>query len=392
VKTYEQWEESTPYPEWRRAELRAWHDKYHGQCPPKKFCEIIKSFIKRENYLDFKLPRWILSRHDAFKAYSGRFFKAIEDTVYQLKWFIKHVPVPERPKEISKLNVPGMVIHENDYTALEAHIVPVVMNAVECTCYRYVLSEYRDDAERICSVLTGVNRLRTNAGMRAKVRGRRMSGDMCTSVGNGLTNVIIIAFIAEERKLTFYGYVEGDDGIFAISGTITVLDYQLVGFVVKIHVVPTAEEGHFCGMSCASDGTLLKDPARVLSNFGWTQTAMGHGVRVGMELLRAKSLSLAYEMPQCPVVGALARVGLAVSEGFVPRFDSYKLPPSKFVLAPFEPTNAARLAFADRYGVSVDQQLECERLIRAGDLDSLGTYIDAPPAVDWYAQRSLFTG
>lgn len=357
-----------------------------------KYCHMVKCFIKRELYLDFKLPRWIMSRHDAFKAYSGRFFKAIEDIVYQLKWFIKHVPVPERPAKITKLNVAGMYIFENDYTALEAHIVPCIMEAVECVAYKYILGEYAEDAERICRILLGTNRLRTSSGMRAKVQGKRMSGDMCTSVGNGLTNVIIMAYNAEKRKLTFYGYVEGDDGLFAVSGKVTADDFLALGFVVKIKQVASAEEGHFCGMTCAPDGTLLKDPVKVFCSFGWTQTAPGHGTRVGMELLRAKSLSLAYEMPNCPIVGALARKGLEVSHGHVARFDHYKLPPKQFKIASFAPSNEAREAFATTFGVSVLAQLECEKMILAGNLECLGEFVDAPQAVDWYTQRSICTG
>lgn len=39
----------------------------------------------------------INSRSDAFKAFSGPFFKAIEKVVYEMPEFIKHTPVPDRP-------------------------------------------------------------------------------------------------------------------------------------------------------------------------------------------------------------------------------------------------------------------------------------------------------
>jgi hypothetical protein len=39
-----------------------------------------------------------------------------------------------------------------------------------------------------------------------------------------------------------------------------------------------------------------------------------------LQLLRAKSFSLAYELPYCPVARALAAYGLRVSDGVAPRF------------------------------------------------------------------------
>lgn len=343
VPTFEEWLDATTYPECRKEELRraAELDRY-GR-PPREYSRKIQSFIKAESYDEFKECRWINSRHDRFKAYSGRFFSAIEKEVFKNEWFIKHVPVAERPAKILSLEKAGLRYYENDYKAYECHFTKEVMRAVECQLYSYALAAYPTDAAYINSVLSGENRLKSQKHkFRVRLNARRMSGDMCTSLGNGFTNLMIVLYIAQQKgykPTDCSGFVEGDDGLFAVPFSMDATDFTSLGFTVEIKEVAHPYEAHFCGMRMSPDGTILKDPIKFFSKFGWTDSCIHGGESVMMSLLQAKALSAIYELPQCPIIGAAARRCLQVSAGHRPRFaDTYKATPAQFDIQEFAPS------------------------------------------------------
>jgi len=377
----------------RREELRrvAADDKF--AFPGYRACQKIKSFGKLEFYPDWKELRGINSRTDRFKAFSGRFFKAIEDEIYKNPWFIKHVPVCERPHVIAQLKGDGLRYFENDFKAFESHFTPELMNQCECQLYRYALQKYPMEADQICRTITGLNRLSFRTGSRFVVEGRRMSGDMCTSLGNGFTNLMVVLYIislkTDQIPLPVRGFVEGDDGLFATPFEITKEDYEQLGFTVEIHEIEDPCLGHFCGMSCFGN-VVLKDPRRVFLGFGWTSSFIHGGDTIMDGLLKSKALSLCYEAPQCPVVGVLAREALALTTGVdeVKELQVFKKRPDEFPIPPFDPPEGARLAFERLYGVTLQDQLLAEAAIRDHDMDKLGRVISPLlPSALTYATR-----
>lgn len=391
VATFDEWLEGTLYTAARKAQLQEWHTRFHGQCPPRRYCKRIDSFIKRECYMEVKAPRWINSRHDAFKAWSGRYFAAIEREVFSLPYFAKHMTARERIQAIFGLETAGMRYYENDYKAFESHFVPELLNSCECLLYRHCLRNHPDVAERICSTITGRNHLRTRAGVKAVVEGTRMSGDMCTSLGNGFTNLMLLLFIVAEKghdPASVRCLVEGDDGLFAVPCELTAADFARCGFTVEIAELSRPHLGHFCGATLSDDGVLLKDPHRVLSSFGWTDL-VGCGDTVAMELLRAKALSLAHEAPDCPIVGALARAALARTDGYQPRWtDAWKAKQvGEVILGDFKPSATCRASFASRTGIAPATQLEVERLIQQDRMNEIGRLLQAPHDVGLFCSR-----
>lgn len=390
------WIRDAPYPEARKEELRQEAERLRGQFPTLKECERIASFIKLESYPEYKEARWINSRADAFKVFSGRFFKAIEEQIYKWPWFIKHVPVPDRPALIAALFKAGLHFYENDYKAYESHFLRMIMQRVECALYRRALAKYPEEAEFIIKVLTGRNKLRTREGITLDIFARRMSGDMCTSLGNGFTNLMLILYIVTQKGGSVNGFVEGDDGLFATDVILEAGDFAKLGFTVEIKEVAHPTDAHFCGMTCTSQGEVLKDPRRVFQTFGWTHSCIHAGNAVMDQLLRAKSLSLAYELPQCPIVGVLARVALQVTEGVDRRDEegTYRVTPLDFVgpKGLFCPTLEARQKMADLFQISIPTQLLAEDAIRRHDMVSLAQLIPANADQQHYAARYLEVG
>jgi hypothetical protein len=309
-----------------------------------------------------------------FKVFSGPFFKSIEAKVYALPYFIKHVPVPDRPALISAMEGPGRRYISTDFTAFESHFTPEVLEAVELRLYRYMLGN-RKETEVICSTIAGVNHGRTRQGVSFEVRGRRMSGDMCTSLGNGFTNLMLWSYLCSLKRARWEGFVEGDDGIFAIIGECpTVADYKRLGFTIKMEEHDSPQTASFCGV-VAADNVVIREPVEFLANFGWSSSFISSGRGKKLSLLRAKSLSAAYETPSCPIIGAFARRGLELTRGVRPHFVSdgyHNAPPDEFNIPDFAPTDKVRVLFARLFHIPVATQLRIEQYVMShGDMYNL---------------------
>lgn len=363
------WINEAPYPLVRKEELITQYIECCGDFPPSKKNQKIASFIKTESYPEFKHARWINSRHDAFKAWSGPWFKAIEKRVFSIEHFIKHTPVPERAAKVNSIKRDGAQYVATDYSSFEAHFHPELMDACEGVLVRHMLSRFPDVADKICSVIFGQNHGKTRRKVSFKLRGRRMSGDMCTSLGNGFTNLMIWSFLCELHNAEWAGYVEGDDGIFAVysGGVPEPSEYAKLGFTIKIERGNDPNVMSFCGI-IAADGQNVRSPGEFLSTFGWTSSCLNGKPSTMASLLRAKALSAAYETPHCPIIRAIADRALFLTRNSVPRFvsDGYHALPE--LNAPkFSPTPLTREAFSELYGVSVSQQILAEKRILRGD-------------------------
>lgn len=376
--SFDEWLDSTTYGGSRKEELRSvWMDLRGGR-PTRKQCQHIATFVKSEFYPTWKHARLINSRSDAFKVFSGPLFKSVEKVVYEIPEFVKHIPVSERPAHILALKQAGRRYFQTDFTAFESHFDPRLMDCCECALYRHCL-QYTKEAEFLCSVIKGKNNMKTRTGVSACVTGRRMSGDMCTSLGNGFTNLMLAKFVAAKKNGTLTGFVEGDDGLFSTDVELTAQDYAELGFTIKIDEVPNPCEASFCGMVFAESGQIIKEPQKFLMGFGWTSSDLFAGKQVMLELLRAKAMSSAYECPQCPIIGAISREALRRTRGTKPRFvnDGYHVPHDELPLEPFCPAHDTRVLFEKLYGVTIQAQIEIENAVVAGDMTRVAALL--PP-------------
>jgi len=389
VLDFEEWLASTTYNESRKNELRQAYDRLGGGRPTKHQCSHIDTFVKTEFYPTWKHARMINSRCDAFKVWSGPMFKAIEDVVYAEPEFIKHIPVPERPAVISAMKHAGSRYFATDFTAFESHFVPALLEACECQLYRHCLQNYPEDVEWLCAALKGKNRMRTRTGVSATVRGRRMSGDMCTSLGNGFTNLMLAKFLAHKHGGSLSGFVEGDDGLFETDFELLASDYAKLGFTIKVEEVDDPCSASFCGLICAQSGQIIRDPIKFCMGFGWTHSCIGGGARVMDELLRAKALSTVYETGQCPIVGAIARYALSVTTGVVPRFinDGYHIPHDMKFIPAFNPSPDTRELFSHLFGISVSCQLMIEEAARVGDFNKVASLLPSTVEQSTYVEN-----
>jgi len=313
------WLSKTDYPEWRKVELRdawskvdtIWNPKYH-RC---------KSFMKDESYGEYKHARGIYARRDETKCFLGPVFKLIEEVVYSHPSFIKHVPVKDRPHYIMRmLYSQGATYFATDYTSFEALFTRELMQCCEFELYDYMTQDLPDHEEfmAFCNeVLAGENFI-VFKRFWLFLQASRMSGEMCTSLGNGFTNLMVMLFLCEEVGSTDYvGVVEGDDGLFRISGPApTKSDFESLGLTIKLEKHFDISTASFCGIIFdVTDLCNIVDPMKVLMTFGWGNAKYVEvkGNKRLLELLKCKSLSLAYQYPGCPIVQSLALYGLRVT-------------------------------------------------------------------------------
>jgi hypothetical protein len=371
IHTVESWLATTSFNEARKEQLRdAARELFGADYVPRHSAGHIDSFVKAEDFPCFKALRVINSRSDVFKAYCGPAVKSMEEEVYKLKWFIKHVPVPDRPALISKLNLIGWTIYLTDHTAFEAHMDPEIMHTCESQLYLHMLQDFPALARCLVETLEGENRGFFRSGLRFSIPGVRMSGDMVTSLGNGFTNLMAWLFFCHEHGLQTHGYVEGDDGLFAADKKINAEDvaqwFLQIGFELKPELHLTTDTASFCGI-IACKGQLIKDPTEVLTRLGWTMTMVNAGRVKRWGLIRAKALSLRYEMPHCPITTVIARWLVDHTQGVKPIwvYDGFhKAPPRDCVVPEQNTLSETRQFYASLFGITVDAQLCIERAIK----------------------------
>lgn len=337
----------------------------------------MNGFVKREDYEEPKFPRGIRAPTDDVKGIIGPLIKQIENSVYALPQFIKHVPVNERPAYIMKLNKPGFEIIATDYSSFESLFRAEIMKAAEIELYQYMCKNLPKVAlNEFCAMLTGKNKVSTlGKGRRAKlkivVEACRMSGEMTTSLGNGFTNLMVALYLCSRVGHTLDnggvdGVVEGDDGLFVIRNNApTKEDFAKLNFIIKIEKPSCLNEASFCKMVFDPiDKSNVTDPARILAKIGWTDSAaMWGNSKTLKQLLRAKGLSLFCELPRCPIVNALARYVVRITEGSRYRqheraWKRYDL--SKVVVSDEVP-GCNRVLVANKYGITVPVQLQIEK-------------------------------
>jgi hypothetical protein len=313
--SFETWVKECNQPEWRKDELRKAYEAWDH--PRKKDFEV-KMFMKKETYTDWKHGRAINSRSDEFKTMVGPIFHAIESELFKRPEFIKKIPVNERARYVyEKLYRVGGRYYSSDFTSFEALFTREIMEAVEFQLYEYMTSRLPDGhwfMSLIRVALLGVNRIK-NKNISLRVEATRMSGEMCTSLGNGFSNLMFNLFVAWKSGAKLDGVVEGDDGLFRYEGVIDDSLFEKLGLIIKLERHIDLATASFCGQIFDPQNfVVITDPMKVLASVGWIDgkyVRARRGKQLGM--LRAKAWSFGYQYPQCPIISAMSRALLRLT-------------------------------------------------------------------------------
>lgn len=318
-------EEYANYSRQRKDELIALYENFvEGRWDPA--WAKVKMFCKDEFYPEFKHGRGINSRSDEFKTLVGPVFAAIERELFihsdMARWFIKKVPVDKRPQVVTdRLYRQGAQYFATDASSFEASFTEEIMAACEFRMYRY-MTQYLPVHSRfmffVFGVLGGNNEV-INKCFSIRLRATRMSGEMCTSLGNGFFNLMSTRFLCHRIGTKVDGFVEGDDGLFRIEGRPpTKEEYASLGVNIKPVLTAELHKASFCGLVFdPSAMVVVTDPRKALALLGWVPGRYFQAKRsVHLSMIRAKAWSMGYQYTATPILSSAARAFLRVTRGF----------------------------------------------------------------------------
>lgn len=278
----------------------------------------LESFIKDEFYQCPKTFRTINSRIDIYKCLVGPYIHQIEKVIFSLEYFIKKIPVGKRADYITEM-MDGFngYTYTIDFTAFEASFSKMFMDACEIQVVEYMASMVEGGQEFIAlyKKLLLSNKL-CFSGFLCELIAKRMSGEMSTSVFNGLSNLLLILFTASLICAIVKVIIEGDDSIIVSDKPLTDDVFIQLGFIAKMVYLPSIKMASFCGLIFSDAKSVIREPIHVILKLGWcTQQYNRASARLRLHLLRAKALSLKCEMPNCPILGPLSDRLITLTRG-----------------------------------------------------------------------------
>jgi hypothetical protein len=321
----EAWLANTNYPEWRKVELRAaFAEGGHDN--------VVKSFGKDETYTEMKHLRTINSRSDYWKCVLGPAIKLVEKQIFKSAKFVKYVKVEDRFRYIyNRIWSPAGVYDETDYSQFESHFINEVRDAIMGEVYSYMLGHLDMFTEwwenYVKTVMCTIGQWITSKFFSAKGVEAEMSGEMDTSLTNGVTNCFLYDFFHfmagnTENHMNVEGKArgafEGDDGVTThiVDNPVSGTSYRSAGFDIKMKTSKDIRGTDFCGVIGETDTFMCTtDPRNCLAEFGWCMSKYVNSKRVRkLELLRAKALSYYHQYRGSPIIQALALYGLRITK------------------------------------------------------------------------------
>lgn len=345
-------------------------------------------FVKHEGYPSFKYPRNIANPPDFYKYVGGPLFDEIAHRIFStVEWSMKRIPVPERPKYLMEY-FGGTEEAESfgtylstDHTSFEAHFTGPFQRACEMQLYSF-FSKLDPFASRL---FHQINQWHTKThtveyrgqhravDLRASLEPVRMSGDMCTSLGNTFSNLMIMRYVCKKNGLCCKGVFEGDDSLTKVwSPTgqkvhLSKENFEMLGMDIKIIESDCPGKAGFCSQYFARDTDCVTDPKEILVRTPWSLSALATKQSNWKGLLKAKAVSLLCEFPAAPIVSSFASCLLRLAGDASPIFDwkldwwkLHQLKPSIATACACPIRPASRLLCAELFGWSVEEQVALE--------------------------------
>jgi hypothetical protein len=213
---------------------------------PKRNIDI---FIKDEFYWEDKPPRTIFSRDYGFNALYGTITKPLEHIFMQHSEFAKGKNFIERGKLFSDKYHRFKYMVENDFSKFESSQRSELLKLVELKLYLNVFEETEHEfIENIFEHKLN-KEMSSREGIKAKLYGCRGSGDMDTSLGNGILNYVACKYftminnVCEKDNLI----IDGDDSIIFVNSIDNLTEtFSDFGFECKLIIRKDYHDLDFC--------------------------------------------------------------------------------------------------------------------------------------------------
>lgn len=415
---FAEWLEDRNYPRARRNQLGKTADEIHIVLSEEVLK--VKSHLKAEGYEETKCPRAINSPSDLSKIILGAVSHLMDLVIFSHRVFVKGSdPKTWVERQLNAFESNPVV--ETDFSSFEAHhegmFVLLFWELVE-----RLLSELEDSSnirELMKTLILGRNIIEFKE-MTARVDQKLMSGALWTSSQNSFLDYMIMSFLSMDARYPdldpislsrkgydeFNGLFEGDDGI-SLDYGIKAEQIDRLGIYLKLSHHDHFWQAKFCGQTCDPfSGIIVKDPSTVFRKFFVLPIKYrNYGQNKLDGLMRARALSYMYLYHDAPIVGALtdyvarctANKCLLYDKDLVPYLASDAWLRTKPWHRLSNPTVEARYLVEEKFGYSVEEQIELEKLLHEcnGDLrfsldehqvddeeDFMDTYLTEYPE-DW---------
>lgn len=312
----------------------------------------------------------------------GPFVKVVEAKVFKLKYFVKYIPVSDRPAWLrERFHRNGWKVYETDYVSFESHFYNAIQKSVEYVLMQYMCQNLPSWSllQRLLELKMGRQRIMSKL-IHLMMDAVKCSGEMDTSLSNGFTNLMVMMQAMEDMKITEYETaVEGDDGALG-TPQYDKFDFNYFeerGWRMKCVSHDNIGMMSFCGMVFEPDSLqVIGDPTQIMLKFGWTQRCYLHSRQRRLDqLLVAKAYSYIYQYPDCPIIGFFAfmilstigrkqHISLKGLEWYESKLAAKGVElygPGKHLPIP-KPTMATRFLFEKKYDYSIAEQLDIESM------------------------------
>jgi hypothetical protein len=213
-------------------------DKYATYSPQEMMLHArFHSFIKDEMYPKNNRPRSIMACDDIVKVIMGVIYNEIGEAYFKRKQTIKLSSILNRTHVIEERLGGYNYVYQTDHTAFECSATREIQENIELRVYKEIypqLSWYFDQLAKDEYVTTGFG-----PDVAAFIiPTSRWSGAPNTSLGNSITNEVLIKMIIKHFDVKARYLVEGDDGLIVTDKPLNetlVLDYaRKNGFDLKL--------------------------------------------------------------------------------------------------------------------------------------------------------------
>lgn len=411
ILSFEDWLETTNYSQAEKERLRLVKAQVVDEWAELSKAKV-KSFVKDESYTDIKYARMINAREDVAKVILGPIVKSMEKYVYTTypEFFVKGLTWQQRVDKVKRFEKYEHV-YVSDYSSFECHFTPEVMDAVEFECYRILLKNFPEQLH-LLDVFKGKNIIE-NKYVKATVHGVRMSGEMNTSFGNCISNLLFMHFVASRNSMSVVdAIVEGDDGLFVFSGRPEKRMFSDIGLNFKLEEAKPWLAS-FCGCVYNPETRQLHaHPIDALSKLSWskhTDIYMSDSHR--RTLMYSKCLSYLQNFTNVPIVGPYCHAVCCALRKYVV-FDEFVkdhirkelrwtgVPMDQFISMKYPRpivTDSERSFFEEITGIPADTQRRIEHELLASLTHSVATGMALPVTSDTLVEEvsrvcPLYTG
>lgn len=356
-------------------------------------CNEVKAFVKYQAELSYKRARMILPRCEAFRAHYMRYIHTIERRVYKWEETVKGLTPREKMEELERYfnNKLGLFL-ESDYTRFEASYTKSHLR-IEYMLLCFFFPWAKQTWKRVYKMLCGKQVCKSKL-VDFWVIGRRMSGEMTTSLVHFVMNLLVHLFIAKKLNVHIKGKFEGDDNVSEVSRVFKTDIYRRLGLIVKMSFVNSLYDASFCHVMYSHSGALVRDPREVLMKLGWSLSnrRLTHKSVVRLGLLKAKCLSYYYELPNCPIVAVITYKILQLTCTVVPiiELDGYHVLPDNILVTKPEIPADAYSYVEQHFGLSTKMQQDIENEIYCWNeipkyypVEWNGWLLSHPNSADW---------